>query len=899
MFQLQPDGSSCLKRPGAGHGSPELSPKRFRSSPNASDSIVGASPLSLYADNPLLEAQYALSDESHHPSLVTSPMATDMDSVMTDAPNDDDSSFYVDDDNDVDSICYGALLCEARLSPQLSGQLNLFPSDATRFRQFGIVRVGEYYALSTPDSVKPFAHLNRVACTALQQLDQLPNLNVEAIIESEKLKQIRSKSKSISAKPISITINIYGPSHLADQVGDALSEVFGFLQHPFFLHHRCQYFNPQMFRSGTEMQNLTNLVGLTERDFRAKALSDELERIFDESLGYIEPDLTGHSTFFSHGHQIEALGFIQSREDHNWCQAASRNLRDIAKIPPKDDIPSYATGGILADAMGLGKTLTMLSAIVSTVNHARTWALSAGNGVDNITTTEPLWRARATLIVVTSIQVLNVWETEIQKHIKPQALKTCMFHGKNRPTTPDQVVDLDIVLTTYGLLVSDFKNNRVLQNVDWYRVTLDEAHWIRNQGSDQFKAAVGLNSLRRWCLTGTPIQNRLDDLVSLLRFLHFEPFARGSVFYQHILEPLSKESPDRAFRLQALLRTVCLRRKETLLKLPEPRELQFDVDLDAEERLMYNDILQSCARDIDEVISSQVRMKRYSILFTAIMKLRRVCNHGILPVGINGSTPVSEAESEQDCEVCGGANEDRLGLVNIGDICPQCGKSLSTTSIQQSPDPSTSQASQVDIAEVPSAEVPQLWLPPLPELVPNPQQGLSTKLKAVVDNLEQSPPGSKSLVFSYWTATLDMLEHHLIRTGRRFLRMDGKVPYKSRLDILESFKTSADIPILLISIQTGAVGLMRAHGSLNLTVANYVHIIEPQWNPSVEEQAVGRAVRMGQERTVTIIRYINIVNLQRRKRSLAKFTLDTGTQSGDGLSGGLDDLKFVLDLDSA
>ncbi|KAM7209991.1 SNF2 family N-terminal domain containing protein [Rhypophila decipiens] len=544
--------------------------------------------------------------------------------------------------------------------------------------------------------------------------------------------------------------------------------------------------------------------------------------------------------------------------------------------------------------MGLGKTLTMLSAIVSTVDHARTWALSTGNGVDNITATEPLWRARATLIVVTSMQVLNVWETEIHKHIKPYALKTCIFHGKNRPTTPDQVVDHDIVLTTYGLLVSDFKNSRVLQNVDWYRVTLDEAHWIRNQGSDQFKAAVGLNSLRRWCLTGTPIQNRLDDLVSLLRFLHFEPFARGLVFHQHILEPLSKESPDRAFRLKALLRTVCLRRKETLLKLPEPRELQFDVDLDKDERLMYKGILQRCARDIDEAISSEVRMKRYSILFTAIMKLRRVCNHGTFPVGINGSTAVSESESEQDCEVCGGANEDRLGLVNIGDICPRCGKRLSTTSIQQIPDPSTSQASQVDIAEV-----PQLWLPPLPELVPNPQQGLSTKLKAVVDNLEQSPPGSKSLVFSYWTATLDMLEHHLRRRGHRFLRMDGKVPYKSRLDILEFFKTSADIPILLMSIQTGAVGL-------NLTVANYVHIIEPQWNPSVEEQAVGRAVRMGQERTVTIIRYIvrnsiesNIVNLQRRKRSLAKFTLDTDTQSGDGLSGGLDDLKFVLDLDSA
>lgn len=145
------------------------------------------------------------------------------------------------------------------------------------------------------ESAKPFAHLDHKTCIAFASLDRIPNIIAKAMIDSEQLKQIHNKSKPKTGKQVSVSINIHGPYRLADQVDGALSRTSTFLQHPFFLGGSCQYFNPQIFRSGTKMENLTHLVGLTEFDLKAKALSDEVEGIF-ESLGDVEVQTPGRST---------------------------------------------------------------------------------------------------------------------------------------------------------------------------------------------------------------------------------------------------------------------------------------------------------------------------------------------------------------------------------------------------------------------------------------------------------------------------------------------------------------------------------------------------------------------------------------------------------------------------
>ncbi|CZR60103.1 related to promoter binding protein RUSH-1alpha [Phialocephala subalpina] len=783
----------------------------------------------------------------------------------------------------IQDICYGAL-CDvhASLSGWTAGKS--LAQDGRPFQQFHIILHEDSFSLLSGKN-EVVAVLDVDTCRALQCLHDHQGVRATAVVETSRLMQTPIKRSSKGIFPLSI--NIYGTQDEANEVGDKLSEMHAFLQHPFFLEPGYQYFNPQYIHLGGEMKCMTYLVGLSETEYRAIRISDEVERVFD-SCDTVTRD--GAETVLDaqpnaiitplKSHQRAALAFIKRRENRDACQSANKSLRHFTGISPKDDIPSYSMGGLLADVMGLGKTLSMISAIVSSLRQATGYATAENR---NFVSPASGCRSRATLVIVTSMQVLDVWEREVSIHVEPGTLKVCIFHGSGRPKSPEGVIDHDLVLTTYATLSADSNVLRVLQEIEWYRVVLDEAHWIRNQTSNQFRATESLSAERKWCLTGTPIQNRLNDFESLLKFLHFEPFSRTSVFQRHILEPLSKNTPDRAVNLRALLHAICLRRNEKYLNLPEPLYKEISVELGSEERQVYKSILKKCARDIDEVVSDRLKIKKYAILFAATMKLRRICNHGTLSfsqISLSATLPFG-AGGEPDCDFCGSNDEDKLALLRENKFCTECGRSLSNTSrgpklkspglVRGATPPTCAGDANVDQASLRSFLSPG-----------HAPQGYSTKLLAVVGNLVKSPPGSKSLVFSYWTSTLNFLGGLLQQRGICFLRIDGRVTYNERLRILALFSEDPDIAVLLMSIGTGSVGL-------NLTVANYVHLVEPQWNPSVEKQAVARAVRIGQTRPVTVMRYIvkrtveeNILSLQQKKSALAKFTLDSGPEGESG-----------------
>ncbi|KAK3363960.1 SNF2 family N-terminal domain-containing protein [Lasiosphaeria hispida] len=754
----------------------------------------------------------------------------------------------VDDSNQSDgaSICYGAI-CGGEAIFELENGATVVAQEPD-FCVLDVAPVGQYFRLSSSsDGIT--AHPDISTCRTLRSVAGIPRLTFKAVVQS--LRLLEKVKRSSDKVVVPITVNIYGPREDADRVARVLCSVSAFLQHPFYLEDGVRYFNPQFFRLESQMEDLTHLAGLSERDLRGKAISKEIEGVLS-SLEHPTPgsrDLGGLNssqpeavTTTLTSHQLEAIGFVQQREDHEYYQSVRKDVLLLTGIRPKDSVPSYAVGGILADAMGLGKTLTMIAVIVLTASHAAKYAADSRRDITAPVSDENP-RSRATLVVATSKQVLDVWENEIEKHVKHETLNVCVFHGKTRPDSAKDVVDYDIVITTYATLVMDKKKNGLLQHIHWYRIILDEAHWIRNPSSAQFKSCLSLISARRWCLTGTPIQNRIDDLVSLLRFLHAEPFCRLSVFQRHILQPLGEDIAYGALRLQALLRSICIRRTERVLNLPETRYEQLSLTLGPQERALYDDIIRQCARDMDTRISSATTIGKYSILFTAITKLRRVCNHGAALVKPSGPA-MSDLDTDKACDYCCGSDSDKAQLLSAADICPQCGKSL----ISETPRPGESDPTATVALLSMAADSQLATKEPVPDLRTHGLLQPSTKLSAVIENLGRVEPGSKSLVFSYWTTTLDLLEQHLKARSIIPLKMDGRVPDNERQVLLERFRQS-QTGVLLVSLQTGAVGL-------DLTAAQYVHIVEPQWNPSVEEQAIARAVRMGQKRSVTVFRYI-------------------------------------------
>ncbi|KAI0516716.1 SNF2 family N-terminal domain-containing protein [Xylaria bambusicola] len=700
-------------------------------------------------------------------------------------------------------------------------------------------------------------------------------LRLEAVVKSNIFHKRQRRAKYVSLS-FPILLNIFGSRRAADDVASQLSQVSAYLQHPQSpLEPGVVYHNPQFLSLPGENWDMGELIGTGNIPNLAH------EEKISEVVGRILESLTQTNTAEDEKlelklnvglasklklHQENGLRFILQREEEAFGKRISSWLSKAVNLQSEVPLP-LSFGGLIADVMGLGKTLTMLAAILQSMpiaeNFSNFYEMSGNDRLQQI-------RTKATLVVVSSIQVLDSWVSEIQAHFYPEALSWIRFHGQGRPREPDAMRSVSIVLTTYATLVADANGCRTLYQLEWYRVVLDEAHWIRNSGSKQFKAAASLDCSRRWCLTGTPIQNKLDDLVSLAQFLRLPPLSTKPDFQKHVLGPLSQGGPNFAKPLQGYLESYCLRRSEKCLTLLPTLQEEVKIQFSSEERAIYNRILADTKKQIDSLISKR-DSRSCSKLFSAMLKMRMRCNFGTFISYTVGVSSLGQLHSEDGCERCSLKDEDTFMLLGNYSFCPDCRRPL----YQSSPLPESFEnyesdsndnglnARGVDDRDI-TAVSPR-----------TPQPGFSTKLSTVAQNVARAGPTSKHIIFSSWTSTLDLLSRLLNQLGIPSCRVEGRTSYSERSKNLGTFKDDPQVPVLLMSIGTGAVGL-------NLTVANNVHLVEPQWNPAIEEQAVARALRMGQTRQVTIFRYVvqdtveqNIINLQKRKTRLAKFTFDT------------------------
>ncbi|KAJ3795167.1 P-loop containing nucleoside triphosphate hydrolase protein [Lentinula aff. detonsa] len=500
-------------------------------------------------------------------------------------------------------------------------------------------------------------------------------------------------------------------------------------------------------------------------------------------------------------------------------------------------------GGIVADEMGLGKTLQALVRI----KDDRISAIARGETV-------------GPTLVVGPKSILLQWEEEIRRTFHFDERLICkIYHGANR-----YLDKTDIVLTTYGILNSDHESTEAtkwtrrygLFKHSWRRLILDEAHEIRNPGTKKAKAAFAVNAEYRWCLTGTPIQNKLYDLFSLFHLLGVKDFSEDQWFKRNIEAPGARSRnsirPGAQRLLKIALGSTMLRRLKTdevngcpILSLPPLQITIWDCQFSPSEREFY-DALEARMKDIIEELLNQLEqgdIRFYSTAWVLLLRLRQACLHPSLLI---------EQRLEQVADDVG-SKERRQDVSNKDNRCLLCRN-------QTNSDKHKEECGRfIDMAKIFS------------------RNQASTKIKITLDLLREiktRPGNEKTIIFSQFTSMLNIIEPFLQRQGIRFARLDGTMDMNRRKQQLSDIREMPRVTVILVSLRTGGVGL-------NLTECNNVILFDLWWNPAVEEQAFARAHRMGQIRPVNVYKLVTentveerIMELQDRKKKLATETLD-------------------------
>jgi len=257
-----------------------------------------------------------------------------------------------------------------------------------------------------------------------------------------------------------------------------------------------------------------------------------------------------------------------------------------------------------------------------------------------------------------------------------------------------------------------------------------------------------LQAERRWCLTGTPIQNSLEDLRSLLKFLHLEPFATRSMFEKHILEPLRSDS-DGGFRnLKILLGAICLRRNSSYLDLPPMKVERVTVPLGQGEQLEQARILEECRKQFDMVVSKKSSQKKHSIIFATVKKLQQLFSHGVPPRNSLSPSNLTAAGYQVVCKVCSNEDKDVAMLLETEVMCPECSRELrSDSKSRKGSTPGSSVSSPAP--KSPSPGLLQRSMGATENNLSTVARGNSTKLNAVVENLAQHQASSKRSASSF------------------------------------------------------------------------------------------------------------------------------------------------------
>ena len=505
---------------------------------------------------------------------------------------------------------------------------------------------------------------------------------------------------------------------------------------------------------------------------------------------------------------LDALDGVDVEASNDWLRAAeikrgktatskvdlSRKMEGILRPYQKEGInwmrslEQSGFCGVLADEMGLGKTLQTL-----------VW-ISASRLL-------PDSRSKPALVICPTSLVEN-WKAEAAK-FTPH-LRTLVLTGSDRGDRRDRLGSVDLGISSYAIMRRD---------IDFYEqhefsvLVLDEAQHIKNHSTQNARAAKRLRSDNRLVLTGTPVENSVADIWSIMDFLMPGYLGSHRKFrddYERPIASMTDEGERAQQRLRRKLEPFLLRRtkREVAKDLPEKIERVAYCTLTADQKRVYSELARSYRRKLDSLVESEGLGKSRMEVLKVLLQLRQACCH--------------------------------LDLLKGFDLN----------------------------SEYPSGKLDMFF-----ELLDEAMDG-----------------GHRVLVFSQFVSMLKILRVELEKRDLRYSYLDGST--KDRLDVVRQFNTSSDIPLFLISLKAGGVGL-------NLTGADMVVHFDPWWNPAVEAQATDRAHRIGQRRTVYSVKLIakgtveeKVLEMQDRKRRLIDATITSGGYVLSGLSWG--EIKSLL-----
>ncbi|KAI1614478.1 adenosinetriphosphatase [Exophiala viscosa] len=585
-------------------------------------------------------------------------------------------------------------------------------------------------------------------------------------------------------------------------------------------------------------------------------------------------------------------------------------------------------GGLLGDEMGMGKTIQAVSLIMSD------------------------WPAKDPSLVVVPPVALMQWQAEINDYTNGK-LKVLVYHVSANPKckllSKKDLKKYDVIMVSYSGLESMFrkqhkgwsrgdgivKEDSILHSIKYHRLILDEAHSIKQRTTSVAKACFALKADHKWCLSGTPVQNRIGEFFSLLRFLEVLPFAcyfckqcpckelhwsqdvttkmcnmckhsgfnHVSVFNQEILNPITQGDDTERKRglekLRLITDRIMLRRMKrdhtSSMELP-PKEVIIHNEFFGEiERDFSQSIMSNSARKFDTYVSQGVMLNNYANIFGLIMQMRQVANHPDLILR-------RHAEGGQNilvCCICDEPAEEPIRSKCHHEFCRQCAKSYVQSFAGGGGDADCPRCHIALSIDWDQPEIEQdednVKKSSIINRIKMDDWTSSTKIEMLVYDLyklRSKKQTHKSIVFSQFTSMLQLVQWRLQKSGFSTVLLDGSMSPAQRQKSIDHFMNNVDVEVFLVSLKAGGV-------ALNLTEASRVYIIDPWWNPAAEWQSADRCHRIGQRRPCVITRLViedsvesRMVLLQEKKANMINGTVNNDQVALDKLTP--EDMQFLF-----